>query len=168
MSDQAPLIEPLPPIEPQYLQAAALQASQLNTLVWQKMALIFAVQSATIFAAYFLRGSLLSWVTLLTGLLFCSGVVMSIHSDVKGRRLLLAQANHIGRQLLRVPPNDIIFSLEPYPDWVFRPHWTFWRLVILILIYLFAAYAFNVSQFGEWVSAYLLTPLLPPRCPTSH
>ncbi|MCP1926386.1 hypothetical protein [Bradyrhizobium elkanii] len=109
MSDQAPQIEPLQPVEPQYLQAAALQAGQLNTLVWQKMGLVFAVQSATIFAAYFLRGSLLSWITLLVSFLFCSGVVMSIHRDVKGRRFLLAQANHIGQQLLRISPKGIVF-----------------------------------------------------------
>lgn len=43
-------------IEPQYLQAASQYASQLNVLIWQKMALIFAVQSAVILAAYAIGG----------------------------------------------------------------------------------------------------------------
>ncbi|MGY3132274.1 hypothetical protein ACVWZM_002956 [Bradyrhizobium sp. USDA 4501] len=161
MPGKAPQVEPLPPIEPQYLQAATIQAGQLNTLVWQKMGLIFAVQSATIFAAYFLRGSFLSWMTLLVGLLFCSGVVMSIHLDVKGRGRLLAQANYIGRHLLRLSRRDIVFSLEPYPDWTHRPHWTFWRLGLLTGIYLFAAFAFNVPCFREQADVYLPAPLLP-------
>jgi hypothetical protein len=163
MSDQSPRIEPLPQIEPQYLQAAALQASQLSTLVWQKMALMFAVQSAIIVAAYFLRGSLLSWITLLIGALFCSGVVFSIHSDLKGRTALLSQANHIGRRLLRLPSEGIVMSLEPYPGWVLRPHWTFWRLAILVAVDVLAASAFNVPYFGEWANEYLSMPLLPSR-----
>ncbi|GAA0007628.1 hypothetical protein [Bradyrhizobium diazoefficiens] len=150
-------------IEPQYLQAATLQASQLNTLVWQKMALIFAVQSAIIFAAFYLRGSLLSWVTLIAGALFCFGVVMSIHSDLKGRSALLGQANYIARQLLRFSSSAIEMSLEPYPAWSLSPRWTFVRLVILIAIDLLAGLAFNVQSVSARTSVYLSMPLLPIR-----
>ncbi|WLB21917.1 hypothetical protein [Bradyrhizobium japonicum] len=150
-------------IEPQYLQAATLQASQLNTLVWQKVALIFTVQSAIIVAAYFARGSLLSWVTLVAGALFCFGVVMSIHSDLKGRSALLGQANYIARQLLRFSSSGIEMSLEPYPAWSLSPHWTFWRLLILIGIDLLVGLAFNVPSLSAWSSAYLSMPLLPIR-----
>jgi|SRR6516162_2510082 hypothetical protein len=86
MSNMSQRIEPLLQVEPQYLQAATLQASQLNTLVWQKMALIFAVQSATLLAAFYLRGSLLSWITLFVGALFCVSIVFSIHSDFRDER----------------------------------------------------------------------------------
>ncbi|MGY3485417.1 hypothetical protein ACVW1C_003300 [Bradyrhizobium sp. USDA 4011] len=163
MSDQSPQIEPLPPIEPQYLQAATLQASQLNTLVWQKMALIFAVQSAIIIAAYFLRGSLLSWITLFIGFLFCSGLIFSIDSDLKGRTALLSQANHIGRRLLRLPSDGIVMTLEPYPNWALKPHWTFWRLAFLFAVDVLAAFAFNIPYFGELTNGYLSMPLLPSK-----
>ncbi|MCP1926393.1 hypothetical protein [Bradyrhizobium elkanii] len=163
MSDQSPRVEPLPQIEPQYLQAVVLQASQLNTLVWQKMALIFAVQSAIIVGAYFLRGSLLSWITLLIGALFCAGIVFSIHSDLKGRMALLSQANHIGQRLLRLPSEGIHMSLEPYSGWTLRPHWTFWRLAILFAVDVLAAFAFNIPYFEELTNGYLSMPLLPSR-----
>lgn len=161
MSDQPPQIERSSQIEPQYLQAATQYAGQLDRLIWQKMALIFTVQSATIIAAYFLRGSLFSWITLFTGVLFCSGIVTSIHYDLNGRRSLLAQANHIGQQLLRL--DGIVMSLEPYPDWSHTRNWTFWRIAILIAIDAFAACAFNLPSFSELANEYLPMPLLPSK-----
>lgn len=157
MNDQAPRIEP------QYLQAATQHASQLITLVWQKMALIFAVQSASIVAAYFLRGSLSSWITLLLGAAFCSGIAISIHFDLKGRTALLSQANHIARQLLRCPSEDIVMSLEPYPAWSLRSHWTFWRFAILIVLDALVGVIFNVQSINDWANVCFSIPLLPAR-----
>lgn len=160
MSVQTPRTKPLSQIEPQYLQAAAVQAAQLNALAWQKMTLIFAVQSATILAAYVLRGALLSWITVSISLLFCLGVVISIHYDLEGRKSLVAQANHIGRQLLRLPRAGIVMSFEPYPRWSLSPRWTLARVVVLVLIDVLAVCAFNL---GELANPYLPIPLLPPK-----
>lgn len=162
-----------PSIEPQYVLAAAQMAANLNTLIWQKATVIFAVQSATIAAAYAARGTLLSYLMVAVGLAVSLEITMTIGKDIKRRTRLLEQANHIARTFMSVLPpkpnsgrNDRLefFDLYPFPvaGWARHGVGTLLRIAVIAGVNVLAAAILNFSVFQETAQRLLALPLLPP------
>lgn len=169
----APEPSATPSIAPQYVLATVQMAANLNTLIWQKATVVFAIQSATIASAYAARGTLLSYLMVAIGLVVSLGITRTIGKDIQRRSRLLEQANHIARTSMNVPPPKPnsercdqveFFDLYPFPiaEWARHGIGTLLRIVVIAGVDVLAAAILNSSVVQEMVQQLLAMPLLPP------
>jgi hypothetical protein len=108
---------PLEPcrIEPQYIQAGMTYWANLNSGIIQKLALLLAIQSSACVGGYTLRGSVAGILVIL----LCYGLsvllVVSIHSDIRVRDILIGQLNFLTKEALApyLAHRDLPADLKP-------------------------------------------------------
>jgi hypothetical protein len=157
------------------LQAAMQYWSNINTLIWQKLATVLALQTGSMIAAFTMRGSLAGILVLLVALFLSAGLLISIKSDIEVRTRLTRQANFISSRLL-IPfiaeqgvPNDlkpfVLYNLNEDRRYAHVRYLTGAMLLLgfVVLLDLIAGAILNWPDFFSHLLPTWAFPIFPPK-----